>query len=237
MKQYLILILMIFGVTNSLVAKDCPINKENETLYDDIFKSKWLEDEGLCEVHAIGDARGFYYIGEWNGEANGFGTGVFFKTQSKKEEFDELYRGQWKNGASHGFGGKQYSLGNGETIFYFGEFKNGKMDGQGYCRVNSKKGSYNLFGTFKDDQPWKVHSISEKGATTYITTCNGDKCDAQKTGDLGTVYSTEAISNRVNQLLTAYFEQKKQEDQNTQDGQLVESELITYEIGEIDEIN
>ena len=94
-----------------------------------------------------------------------------------------------------------------------------------------------MFGTFKDDQPWKVHSIGEKGATTYITTCNDDKCDAQKTGDLGEVYSTEAISNRVNQLLTTYFEQKKQEDQNTQDGQLVESELITYEIGEIDEIN
>ena len=94
MKQYLILILMIFGKTNSLVAKDF-INKENETLADDIYKSKWLEDEGLCEVHAIGDARGFYYIGEWNGDANGFGTGVF-ETQSKKRNLMKYTEGNGK---------------------------------------------------------------------------------------------------------------------------------------------
>ena len=43
-----------------------------------------------------------------------------------------------KNGASHGFGGKQYSLENGETIFYFGNLKMEKWTSR-VRRVNMKK--------------------------------------------------------------------------------------------------
>ena len=130
MKQYLILILMIFGVTNSLVAKGYPINKENETLADDIYKSKWLEDEGLCEVHAIGDARDFYYIGEWNGDANSFGTGVFFKPNLKKVNLMKYTEGNGKMVRHMALEANSIRE-NGETIFYFGNLKMGKWTVKG----------------------------------------------------------------------------------------------------------